>query len=452
MASDTRSPSAVDSVSIGQERETKLITAFVAAHPTVNFFRFQWLDLIGILRTRIVTKTHCLRLSATSGHVGVGPAALYSTYVHDPSAGAKAGISTLYPDWSSLRLCRYHVSHASVMCFVHESVDDLQFKRCPRMILAKNVVEAKKRGFQLLAGFEVETIWLDASKTPPTPVDNVGAWSSAVGLRNRYMSILEEIVLSLEESGIQVQQVHTEAARGQFEISTDPFDPMQAIDALVYTHETIKWIAMKYGIMPTLFPKPSDEDTDFVGQNLHFSINPATEENEFLAGVLQEIPAMCAFSMPLFDSWVRLRDSKGISSTGTFVAWGTQFRDVPIRKIHSAHWELRTLDATANMYLVTAAFIAAGLEGLAARHKLTCMDIQSSPGSMSPEERAKLGIETPLPRSLSEAVTELRSSVVLEKAMGKEFIDTYTSLKSLEADTHSRLSEEERRAFMLQFF
>lgn len=432
--------------------ETELLTAFLAAHPSVNFFRFQWLDWSGILRARIATKTHCLRLSATGGHIGVGPAALWDTYVEDAAAGANPGLSTLYPDWASLKACRYSERHASVMCFVHEGVQNLEFKRCPRAILAKNVAEAKKHGVRFLVGFEVETIWLDTAKSAPVPIDNVGAWSSVVGLRNRCLPVLEEIVLSLEESGIPVQQIHTEAAKGHFEISTGPFEPMEAVDSLIYTHETMKWVCLKYDIRPTLFPKPSDEDKDFVGQNMHFSIKPTAQENSFLAGVLQQIPAMCAFSMPLYDSWVRLRDSKGVSSTGTWVGWGTQFRDIPIRKIQTAHWELRTLDATANMYLVIAAFIAAGLDGLASVRQLKCQDVQSSPSKMTILERESLGIVTPLPRSLVEAVSELDTSDVLRRALGGDFIDAYKALKVKESSSHSQLTEAERRSTMLQFF
>lgn len=49
---------------------------------------------------------------------------------------------------------------------------------------------------------------------------------------------------------------------------------------------------------------------------------------------------------------------------GTWVAWGMQNREVPLRKSAPLRWELRSIDGTANMYLALTAVLAAGLSGV----------------------------------------------------------------------------------------
>lgn len=97
-----------------------------------------------------------------------------------------------------------------------------------------------------------------------------------------------------------------------------------------------------------------------IGLHSHISITPATHEESFLAGLLENLRALCAFCLPSILSYDRLQPNMG----GEYVAWGTEDRRVPIRKISPGHWELRCVDATANMYLAFAVALGAGLLGL----------------------------------------------------------------------------------------
>lgn len=105
---------------------------------------------------------------------------------------------------------------------------------------------------------------------------------------------------------------------------------------------------------------------------MHLSMTSSDDERErvksFLAGILDLLRPLCAFTLPSHDSYSRIRDLSG--TTSTFVTWGTEIRDVPIRKVDHNHWELRCLDATANMYLAAASVIAAGIEGVRSKCEL----------------------------------------------------------------------------------
>jgi glutamine synthetase len=59
---------------------------------------------------------------------------------------------------------------------------------------------------------------------------------------------------------------------------------------------------------------------------------------------------------------------------GNVVAWGTENRLVPIRKIKCGHWEMRCVDATVNICLALAAILSASLVGCAKEELLVWPD------------------------------------------------------------------------------
>ena len=91
---------------------------------------------------------------------------------------------------------------------------------------------------------------------PPEAISS-GSWSSSLALRSESLGkkIVEEIYDVLTESGIEVQQFHAESAPGQYEIVTGPLAPVEAVDGLIFTRDTIYNIAAKYGARATLYPK-----------------------------------------------------------------------------------------------------------------------------------------------------------------------------------------------------
>ena len=74
--------------------------------------------------------------------------------------------------------------------------------------------------------------------------------SSSVG-----KCIIEEIYDTLTDAGIEVEQFHSESAPGQYEVITGPLPPVEAVDALVFTRDTIYNVAAKHGVRATLYPK-----------------------------------------------------------------------------------------------------------------------------------------------------------------------------------------------------
>jgi glutamine synthetase len=149
-------------------------------------------------------------------------------------------------------------------------------------------------------------------------------------------------------------------------------------------------------------------------------------EAPFLAGVLEHLPAMFAFTLPLEESYARV--SAGIWAGGEYVCWGSQNKEVPLRKCGPGHFELKTIDGVGNSYLSMAALLAAGLHGLRQDLKLELKDCTGDPTGIGEEERLKLGITTKLPDTLEKAIKALDRDKVLRRALGYAAVDDYLAV------------------------
>jgi glutamine synthetase len=104
-----------------------------------------------------------------------------------------------------------------------------------------------------------------------------------------------------------------------------------------------------------------------------------------MAFVLAHLPGLCAFTMPQAVSYARVADNSWTS--GSWVAWGTQNRETPLRRTaavdgSTARWEVRCLDGMANPYLALYVILRAGLRGLADGTEMGLRDCQSKwPGT-----------------------------------------------------------------------
>lgn len=234
-----------------------------------------------------------------------------------------AGVDNLYPDWSSLNKSNsgkngdHH--YAAVICWVSESncdSPDLAYQRCPRSAFQRTLTYAKHTiGLELLIGFEIEFIVTgnNGAGNERTPLgSDEGIWTAS-SIHNPVFAYVEESVDALTALGICVQQFHSEGAAGLFEISTASLPPLQAVDVLILTHETIKNVFAQHGHGITMYPKPFD-NLPSNGAHMHISIvgrSAADERSDaFLAGLLRRIPSLCAFTMPTHDSYIRGRRSR----------------------------------------------------------------------------------------------------------------------------------------------
>ncbi|KAF8637227.1 hypothetical protein AX17_002978 [Amanita inopinata Kibby_2008] len=409
----------------------------------VGYVRLQWVDLANVTKYRVLSLCYFEKL-LQSPRPGIGI----------PTAVAVAPSSRhltecLYiADLSSLRICPYAPGHVSVMGWLqHKSptkqvngIVSLGCEICPRALLKRIVSQAKyESGVEFLVGFETEFILLKS--TDPVEASNYHRSSAAEALKSGCpeATVMHEIAEAIQASGIELQLYHAERAPGQYEVVTGPLAPLEAADALVHTREIIRNVASTHGLHATFAPRVFS-DAPGSSAHTHISVHSShegkkeaqamtTTETAFLAGLLEHLPALTALALPTPPSYGRMVD--GIRAGGTYVCWGADTREAPVRlkdpcSPTSRRFEVRTIDGTANPYIALAGVLCAGHAGVQSQQRLTCGDMgPSGAAEMGEEARLKLGITQRLPLTWEEARSAFEKDDLFLEVFGKGFIDEY---------------------------
>ena len=140
----------------------------------------------------------------------------------------------------------------------------------------------------------------------------------------------------------------------------------------------------------------------------------------------------------------------GIWAGGEWIGWGTQNRELPLRKIEPGHYELKMVDGMANMYLAMAAVLASGLQGIRTGKKLVHRDCPFDASTVSASEREKYGITQQLPKSLRQALANFRDDEVLQRLLGEDFSYNYIAVKEAEVEQMENMSPEQARTWLIE--
>lgn len=225
------------------------------------------------------------------------------------------------------------------------------------------------------------------------------------------------------------------------------------MDTLLHARDIISTVVDSYGLRATLIPKPFPSELGSAS-HVHVSIqaHPGKPEDyfytPFYAEILEALPAILAFTYSHPASYERIVE--GYWAGGSWITWGTQNRETPLRKVDGSHWEIKCLDGLANPYFALAAIITAGTHGFEVKQEMLWKDCKYDPSSLSEQNRRELGIERKLPTTLKEALKELSRSDVLEKGLGEEFIKRYTAIKVAEMELVADMGEDERRSWIIE--
>ncbi|KAF2105156.1 hypothetical protein BDV96DRAFT_509882 [Lophiotrema nucula] len=371
--------------------------AFLKTHPAVRFVRLLWLDYTSTLRVRVLTARHYLRLSESGRAHGLGR--LYMTLIDNDAplaasySNAGTGQAYLMPDLSSLRVCPWMENHATVFCFFRQNESDPKHavghedtlsELCPRLALRKCLADTTSKGERFLVGFEIE--FTCTMVKDPAPAESLPRVHQASGLRTLesvMLPILCKIAESLERIGIDVEHFHAEAEIDQFELVTAPYSPLEAVDNLIITRETIRKISSDHGVDVSFHPShPANNGLHLNISLLGMGSTVRDVEDCFLAGILDHLASIFGFGLPHPESYIRT--SPGHQCIGRYKTWGTQNREAPIRRKGAGFWEMRFLDSSTNVYLCLAALLYAGRSGIESEAQLTLSDCNGNQVSVHP--------------------------------------------------------------------
>ncbi|KAL6240509.1 hypothetical protein RBB50_012621 [Rhinocladiella similis] len=440
--------------------------AFLQTNPGVKYIWNQYLDYTGTLRNRMVTTQQFRKLLATGKYLGCTTAISRLLQDDNGATGVSAtGQFILAPDLSTLSLNKGITSpSATVQTWWmlesdHNNLNLSHWDRCPRWLL-QSQCDALKSEFNIsvLMGFELEVVFMrpvlndDRNDfTDFVPLQMVHSWTNMTFQQLDMLPMIEEIVEMLAELDIHVPQFHSEAAPGQWEFPLPAFEPVKAVDTLYKAKDVIRNVAKKHNVKATCYPRPFAY-TCGSANHAHFSINgPGNTieryEGPFLAGVLEHLPAISAFTLPIEESYQRV--GPGIWAGGEYVCWGSQNKEVPLRKCEPGHYELKTIDGIGNSYLSMAALLASGLHGLRQDMKLEHQDCTGDPTEIGDEERAKLGIKVKLPDSLEKSLKALDRDKILRRGLGYAAVDDYLATAESLMQKLRGFGDEKRRVWLM---
>ncbi|KAF7853938.1 hypothetical protein EAF04_010604 [Stromatinia cepivora] len=436
---------------------------FMANHPEIKFLRVQFIDYCSLTRLRILPMKRVRKLlydNKTDVSIGVTNSSLTITAVDHriDSVSPRGVFRLLNAVVSSMRPgpCYGYASAQGEL----RNQDNTPLDVCPRTTFRNIVNKAKNHGLEFLVGFELEVVFMKGTlnedntlKFGPLPGADSHCWGSNNALSHAIRDAVGEMVDTLSNAGIDIEQWHPESAIGQFEFVLPACAPLEAADMLLQAREIITTIAENHGWRATLHPKPIPNN---IGTGAHVHVSIPTQEGEkeetythFYAGVLKHLRSITALTYSNAASYDRMSAAGGFAGS-TWVTWGTQNRETPLRKIAGSHWEIRCLDGLANIYLALAAMIGAGVEGVIAKEKMTWLDCDMCPAKLSQADRDDYNIKEMLPSTLEEALACLKSDQGMYKILGEAVVVTYIAMKRAELELMKPMNDEQRRNWIIE--
>jgi len=410
----------------------------------VEFIRFEQTDTHGISRSKTVpARSGHLRHFTQHGlnfllgqlgfdvQAGVAPNTGYLEELGFPD-------SRIRPDLSTYRVLPWADKTARLLCEPYYQ-DGRPAMAAPRAVARKLLDELEAMGYHLLSGFEYEFYLVSRDgQQPPFPGIQIFAT-----LRNNFdEALVYQILRGMSAVGVDIITANAEYGPGQMEINFAPEQGIAAADAAFTFKNGVKEIAQRSGYMASFMTKPY-ADQSASGCHFHHSLldartgrtafsnpNRPMELNDvcrwWLGGQIAHAAAICALVAPTVNCYKRY---KLFSFAPTNATWGFENRTTGLRikglKGEGAHVENRTPGGGSNPYLVMAACVAAGIDGL--KNK-------TEPPAETPGIAYGLSGVTDLPTHLETALGALEADTALRAALGEEFIKLFVAVKRHEIE------------------
>ena len=355
----------------------------------------------------------------------------------------------MVPDLTTLTPLPWAPGQARVIADLYDP--DGQPAALPRRLLKSVLAEAQRDGFTVDSALEYEFYVFRTDATGNrVPFDLSIQYASEL-VHAQAEDIWAPIFAAMEGMGIGVEAVQHEYTHGQLEINLAHQRGLRAADDGFQFKTSVKEILARRGYLATFMAKPLNTG-NANGCHLHVSLldgdghnlfnDPAAEHGvsqafwHFLAGQLEHAAGMMVLTSPTLNCYKRLVPNRFAPLAAT---WGWEDRTVliriPMQRGPATHLENRIASAAGNPYLVTAAILAAGLDGI--RCKAPLPDGQNAPS---------------LPRSMPEALDALQADTVMVRTFGEQFVRDYVAIKTMEVErARTYVTDWDRQEYMEMF-
>ena len=422
----------------------------------VRLIIFAYCDNANLIRGKATHVRHLGRRLESGIGLTVGQQAAHDLdLLADIEGMGPAGEARILPDMAAME-CLTPLPWAPRRAMIIGDLVQLDMTpwACPRTFLKQQVARAEERGLFIRVGLEPE--WYVARYDPATdyytPIEDSQSFHTTG--YTPYIDFIEDLLDCFDALALDVETYYPESGPGHTEITLRPEPALRAADMHIFYREAVRNIAFRHGLAASFAPKPFPDqagagghthlsawDADGTTNLFHGGAGPYSLSSlgeNFLAGVMEHLPALMALIAPSYNSYRRFHE--GSWSGGEYLTYGADNRESPIRipsqyrgnEMGSANIEVKPADNSANPYIAMAGIIAAGLDGV--DRGLTPNPGQFAdryPGDLTAAERASRGI-TRLPASLAEAIGALEADPLFAGEMGPLLYDSYLSLRKAE--------------------
>ncbi|CAH1801084.1 unnamed protein product [Owenia fusiformis] len=400
-----------------------------------DYVRFTTADYHGLPRGKIIPKQHVQAALVNGvqiycGILGVGLSGEFVSF-HPEVTEKKHGNCHLKPDINTLRPIPWadepNRKIGEITCDLHWDSD---FKSpvdaAPREVARRQLKCLDALGYSLKTGWELEFHIFHKDNETPIYKGKTGLYNQS--LVTEFGNVMFPIEENLRKVGLDIEALHTEDVDGLFEISTSPKIGLASVDGAYVAKYAIKEIVKKAGYLASFMTAHKMGST--CGLNLNLSIldklgknmfyNPEKLNNlsslaeHWLAGVLSHARAIYVLHSPTVNCFRRV----GQSLDPCKANWGIDDRNALIRVKNNGdrgtYMENRMAGGLGNPYLIAAATVAAGIDGIQRKLQLPAENDPNAPN---------------LPCDIEEGIKALREDKIVCDALGEQFVRFFTEMK-----------------------
>ena len=333
-------------------------------------------------------------------------------------------------------------------------------EQAPRQVLRRVIAQAAAAGFEMKSGVECEFFLItpDGAAIADPADSQAKACYDQQSLMRRY-DVIAEISEAMASLGWKPYQSDHEDAHGQFEMNWAYDTALTTADRHAFFKFMAKSVAEKHGLRATFMPRPFPYVVPN-GCHLHVSlwrdgVNLFCDDGgelglsplayQFLAGILAHAQSFAALTNPTVNSYKRINAPVSpagapIGPAANHITYGGSNRTHLLRIPGPDRFEIRIGDGAANPYLMPAAYLAAGLDGIATKADPgQRLDIDFFADGQGLKDIRRL------PTNLLDALRAFDGSAILREKLGSDFVSAYVKLKTMEWNAYSAaLSEWER--------
>jgi glutamine synthetase len=411
------------------------------AENDVDTVEVAFADTQGHLRGKRIPATFFLERTAEKGFAQADASFYWSWHCELPelphyNPAADIVDMIVKPDLATLRITPWRPRTALVMGDCITEHEHAPHPMDPRAHLRAQVERCQERGFEPVVATEIEFYLTDEDGKPCW--DGIQCYSLQKGAEIE--DVVGEVRRVVEAYGIVVEASNTEYGPAQVEINFGHGPAVDACDGTVVFKSVVREIARRHGKRATFMAKPFPLVSGN-GLHLHHSLvrdganvfadtaddqplgNPAMRH--WVAGLATHAAQLALLANPTVNSYKRIED---YSFAPTRVSWGLDNRNVAIRCIPGvgagSRVEYRGGAADANPYLLAAAVLAAGMDGVERELELP----PAAEKDTYADERLAL-----LPRTLTAAVEAWEATSFARDTFGARFADDYAGLARYDA-------------------